>query len=274
MKKSSSFYLPIISHEIDMPYVDKPRRIRVLLPKDYDSNSDEQYPVLYMHDGQNIFYSRESFSGYSWKIIPLLKYSSDLPKLIVVGIDNAEEERLDEYAPWSFDNEASPESYEHHALGIAYAEWVVNHVKPFIDTQYRTKPERQDTLLAGSSLGGLITAYMGSAYPDVFGSLGIFSLASWLSEEAFLDFIAQHPLDRKTKVYIQVGTKEGNGTDRTLTHKNVSQAYIDSSLYYYQTLIAQGHPMDKIWLRILADEQHFEKYWADHFGEYLNFSFS
>lgn len=274
IKKPTNYYLPIVSHYIDVPYDHKPRRIRVLLPKDYNADTHRTYPVIYMHDGQNIFYSRESYSGYSWKLIPLIKNNQDLPKMIVVAMDNAKEDRLDEYTPWPFDTNISGKSEYKGGMGMAYGEWVVKTIKPFIDHHYRTKPERQHTFLAGSSLGGLITAYMGAAYPDVFGSLGIFSLASWLCEEAFLTFVSEHPLDPQTKVYIQVGTEEGNSVDRTLTDKNVNQAYIDSSLWYYQTLLRNGHWMDRIWLRILAEEHHFEKYWADHFGEYLGFSFT
>lgn len=273
MENAKDYYLPIIPHSIDVPYYDEPRRVRVLLPRDYETNLEETYPVVYMHDGQNVFYSKEAFSGYSWKLLPLIKTNLMLPKMIIVAIDNAEINRLDEYGPWEYDLKKELESGHSGGMGIKYGEWVVNTVKPFIDSTYRTKSEREHTLLAGSSLGGLITAYMGAAYPHVFGSIGIFSLASWLSESAFLSFIDSHPLHPETKVYIQVGTHEGNETDEAFIDKSINQAYIDSSLWYYQTLLRNKHDMNKIWLRILADEHHFEKYWADHFGEYLMFNF-
>lgn len=273
MKKTTEFYLKIKSHYIEIPYDKEPRRIRILLPKDYNKCTNETYPVVYMHDGQNLFYNKESYSGYSWELIPLIKNNQELPKLIIVGIDNAKNNRFEEYTPWQSNTEITDESQYMGGMGMEYGNWVVNTVKPFIDEHYRTKPEREHTLLAGSSLGGLISAYMGSAYPDIFGSLGIFSLASWVSEEAFLTFIHSHPLHPETKVYVQVGTEEGNDADKMLTNNNVSQAYIDSSLWYYQTLLRSGHSMNRIWLRILADEIHFEKFWADHFGEYLQFSF-
>lgn len=274
MKQSKNEYLPIMSHYIEVPYDDQPRRVRVLLPKGYETDLEETYPVVYMHDGQNVFYSKEAYSGHSWKLIPLIKNNEELPKMIVVGIDNAEIDRLDEYAPWPYEVAEEVESHGHlGGMGMDYGEWVVTTVKPFIDKYYRTKSDRENTLLAGSSLGGLITAYMGSAYPEVFGSIGVFSLASWLSETAFLHFIGQQPLHPDTKVYIQVGTAEGNEVDEAFVNKNINQAYIDSSLWYYQTLLRNGHSMDNLWLRVLADEHHFEKYWADHFGEYLLFSF-
>ena len=275
VRKFYNAYLPILTHYINVPYMDnEPRRIRVLLPRNYEQNSEKVYPVLYMHDGQNVFYSRESFSGYSWKLIPLMKNQNFIPEMIVVAIDNSGENRFDEYTPWEMTEEEQQASGHTGGLGMEYAEWIVSTVKPFIDTTYRTLPEREHTLLAGSSLGGLITAYMGSAYPDVFGNLGIFSLCSWVSEEAFLDYIGEHPVHPEAKVYIQVGTVEGNSEDAGLTSRNVNQAYIDSSLWYYQTLLENGHSLYRFWFRILADEGHFEKYWADHFEEFLAFSFS
>ena len=257
--------LKLKTHYIDVPYMEGIRKIRVLLPMDYDKEVNQHYPVIYMHDGQNVFYSKESYSGYSWKVIPMLK-QKDAPKVIIVGINNAGKKRLDEYGPWEFDDKS------HGGLGIQYGQWVVDYVKPFVDQHYRTKPQREFTMLAGSSMGGIITAYMGSRYPDIFGSLGVFSLASWLSEKAFIDFIQDNPLDPHTRVYIQVGTHEGNATDERFSDSNINQAYINSSLKYYESLIRSGHHPDQIWLRILFGETHSEKFWADHFFEYLQFS--
>lgn len=272
-RKLQDYYLKMEQHYLDVPYYQKTRRIRVLLPKDYDKETYAHYPVLYMNDGQNIFYSRESFSGFSWKLIPTLKDHRELPKMIVVGIDNAEEQRLDEYSPWQSDCGKTIEMANAGGDGVLYGEWLVNVVKPFIDQEYRTKSGREYTLLAGSSMGGNITAFVGAAYPEIFGHLGVFSLASWFSERDFLRFIENHPLAPQTRVYIQVGTNEGDETDALFIDGSLKQAYIDCSLRYHSELIRQGHPQDNIWLRILADETHHEKYWAKHFAEFLAFAF-
>lgn len=266
-----NYYLRMEEHYLSVPYYQDDRRIRVLLPKDYDKEDWASYPVLYMHDGQNVFYSKESFSGHSWKVIPTLKHNRQLPKLIVVAIDNAGENRLHEYGPWLTDVGKTPETSSVGGDGMAYADWVVHVVKPFIDQTYRTKPEPQHTLLAGSSMGGIITAYMGAAYPQVFGRLGVFSLASWFSERDFLRFCDSHPLDKASKVFIQVGTKEGDEVDE-LFISNMNQTYIDCSLRYYQSLLRTGLPLDNIDLNIMANEIHHEKHWADHFLEFLQFS--
>lgn len=269
--KLNNYYLNMDEHYLTVPYYQEERRIRVLLPKDYDKEDWASYPVLYMHDGQNVFYSKEAFSGHSWKVIPTLKNNRHLPKVIVVGIDNAGQNRLHEYAPWMTDVGKTPETASVGGDGMAYADWVVEVVKPFIDQTYRTKPDREHTLLAGSSMGGIITAYMGAAYPQVFGNLGVFSLASWFSERDFLRFCNSHPLAADTKVFIQVGTNEGDEID-DLFISNLNQAYIDCSLRYYQSLIRTGLNVDNIELHIMANEIHHEKHWADHFLEFLQFT--
>ena len=268
--KLNNYYLEMKEHYLTVPYYNEERRIRVLLPKDYDKEEWASYPVLYMHDGQNIFYSKESFSGYSWKIIPTLKNHKEFPKIIVVGIDNAEDNRLNEYAPWMTEVGSTPETASVGGDGMAYGDWVVHTVKPFIDETYRTKPDRKNTILAGSSMGGIITAYMGAAYPDIFGNLGVFSLASWFSERDFLRFCDSHPLNNDSKVFIQVGTKEGDEVDEQFA-PNMNQAYIDCTLHYYQSLLKTGLPMNSIKLLIMANEIHHEKYWANHFVEFLQF---
>ncbi|MCF1632766.1 alpha/beta hydrolase [Tetragenococcus koreensis] len=267
-----SNYLALQTHYLEMPYMEEKRRVRVLLPSNYETET-ANYPVVYMHDGQNIFFSRESYSGYSWKLIPLLKNEENLPPMIIIGIDNSEENRFAEYMPWEVTIEDENETISVGGFGEAYTQWLVETVKPFIDEHYRTKQDRKHTVLAGSSLGAVVTAFAGAAYPDVFGSLGVFSLASWLSENSFIDYLTANPIDPKTKVYIQSGTNEGNETDQLLTTKDTDQAYIDSSINYYDTLLRNGHRIDCVWLRIFAGEYHFEKYWADHFGEFLAFAF-
>ncbi|HBO38832.1 MAG TPA: esterase, partial [Pasteurellaceae bacterium] len=127
------------------------------------------------------------------------------------------------------------------------------------------------TLLVGSSMGGIITAYMGSAYPEIFGNLGVFSLASWFSERDFIRFTDHHPLYNENKVFIQVGTNEGDEVDAKFV-SNMNQAYIDCTLRYYQSLLRSGLPMDNIRLHIMANEIHHEMHWARHLVEFLRFS--
>ena len=96
MNRDAYFYLEMKEHELKVPYTGKNRRIRVLLPKGYAQDEHKHYPVVYMNDGQNVFYSGESFSGHSWKVIPAIKRNPDMPKMIIVGIDNDNEGRMNE----------------------------------------------------------------------------------------------------------------------------------------------------------------------------------
>ncbi|MGF6950123.1 putative alpha/beta superfamily hydrolase [Neobacillus sp. B4I6] len=267
----SYFYLKLETHQLHMSYKNEKRRVRVLLPKSYDKDEAKNYPVVYMHDGQNVFYSSEAYSGYSWKVIPAIKQNPDFPKMIVVGIDNAEQDRINEYTPWKITESPLPEDIEIGGRGAEFAEFVMTVVKPFIDKHYRTKSDKYHTAMIGSSLGGNISAFMGIEYKDQIGGLGIFSLANWITSKAFDSYIARIELDPEQRVYIQVGTQEGDDADRQLMYGNMKQAYIDCSLKYYKQLIKGSVPIDSIRLNIFADEEHNEKSWAKHLPECLRF---
>lgn len=267
----SYFYLKLNTHELYMPYKNEERRVRVLLPKNYDKDKSESYPVVYMHDGQNVFYSSESFSGFSWKVISAIKQNPDLPRMIVVGIDHGGQERINEYSPWKITESPLPEDFDLGGKGTEFAEFVMTVVKPFIDKHYRTKSDKVHTAMIGSSLGGNISAFMGIEYKDEIGGLGIFSLANWITSKAFDSYIAGRVLDPEQRVYIQVGTQEGDDTDRKFMYGNMKQAYIDGSLKYYTQLIKGSIPIDSIRFNIFADEEHNEKAWAKHLPECLRF---
>ena len=138
----SYFYLKMKEHKLKVPYTGKERRVRVLLPKDYEKDTDRSYPVGYFHDGQNVFYSKESFIGHSWKIIPAIKRNPDISRMIVVAIDNDGMGRMNEYAAWKFQESPIP-GQQFGGKGVEYAEFVMEVVKPFIDETYRTKANRQ-----------------------------------------------------------------------------------------------------------------------------------
>ncbi|EHJ57465.1 hypothetical protein HMPREF9318_00020 [Streptococcus urinalis FB127-CNA-2] len=263
----------IIEEHFYIPYYNEKRRVRILLPKSYNQSKNERFPVVYMHDGQNCFYDYESFAGVSWGVIDTLS-NHKFKEYLVVAIDNNDEHRLDEYSPWQMDQTFRSKYGSVGGDGQAYAEWLVNTLKPSIDARFQTKSDKDHTLLLGSSMGGLITAYIGASYPNIFSTLGIFSLASWFNEPPFLTFCQNHPLLPTTKVFIQVGTNEGdiNGQKRELKAIiNDSQHYIDNSLNYYQLLLKQGHPINNIKLMIQSHETHHEKYWARHFRDFLDF---
>ena len=154
----SYFYLKMREHKLVVPYTGKERRVRVLLPKNYEKDTDRSYPVVYFHDGQNVFYSKESYVGHSWKIIPAIKRNPDISRMIIVAIDNDGLGRMNEYAAWKFQESNIP-GQQFGGKGVEYAEFVMEVVKPFIDENYRTKSDRKHTAMIGSSLGGNITQW-------------------------------------------------------------------------------------------------------------------
>lgn len=265
------FYLKLETHYLVVPYADKERRVRVLLPKDYNKDAHLRYPVVYFHDGQNVFYSRESYSGHSWKTIPMIKRNPDLPKMILVGIDNDGDNRMNEYTPWKITKSPLPGNVNMGGQGHAYAAFVMDVVKPFIDETYRSKSEKEFTGMIGSSLGGNITSFMGIEYKDQIGRLGIFSLANWITSNAFNQYLEERDIDTEQRVYIQVGTQEGDDTDRQLMHGNMKQAYIDCSLDYAKKLVLKGLPIEQVNLNIFADEKHNEEAWARHLPDAIRF---
>lgn len=154
-----------------MPQLNRSRRIWIYLPKDYKT-SGKKYPVLYMHDGQNVFDASTSYSG-EWGVDEFLdSLRNSCNKAIVVAVDNGLTKRMNEYNPWEFMNFGKGE-------GDAYVDFLVKTLKPYIDSNYRTLPEKNNTSIAGSSMGGLISLCAVLKYPQVYGSAGIFSPAFW-----------------------------------------------------------------------------------------------
>ncbi len=158
-----------------MPQLDRHRRIWIYLPEDYQT-SGKRYPVLYMQDGQHVFdeaTSQGRIGPIEWGVDEVIDAATD--KCIVVAINHQTDykDRLPEY--YFRPNEQNPE-----IEGPRYLAFIAETLKPYIDTHYRTLPDKANTGLAGSSMGGLITLYGGLAYPDVFGTLGVFSPSIWL----------------------------------------------------------------------------------------------
>lgn len=266
----SYFYLEMRTHELKVPYTNPKRRVRVLLPKGYEEDSNQTYPVVYFHDGQNVLYSKEAFSGHSWKVIPTIKRNPDIPKMIVVAIDNDGGNRMNEYSAWKYQEFGIP-NVQFGGKGIEYAEFVMEVVKPFIDREYRTKSDKGHTAMIGSSLGGNITQFIGLAYQDKIGGLGVFSSANWLHQTAFDRYIERKKLTSDQRIFIYVGTEEADDTDKTLMAGNIKQAYLDSSLSYYRQLIAGGVALDNISLIIASGAIHNEEAWASRLPECLRF---
>jgi predicted alpha/beta superfamily hydrolase len=179
-KYTASPQVRIIDTAFNMPQLGRKRRVWIYLPKGY-ATSSKIYPVLYMHDGQNLFNEQTAPFG-EWGVDEALDTLQQRTgkECIVVGIDNGGMKRTTEYNPYDNAKEGKGE-------GNQYLEFIVKTLKPYIDSKYKTKKGPENTFIAGSSLGGFISFYAMLKYPDVFGAGGIFSPSFWIAPEIFTD---------------------------------------------------------------------------------------
>ncbi len=222
------------------PQLGNERTLRIYLPPSYGSDTRRRYPVLYMHDGQNLFDARTASYGTEWNIDEVadrLVRQGDMEEVIVVGIDNTSD-RIAEYTPC-----CDPK----HGGGKlnAYADFVAKTVKPWIDRQYRTKPGRQHTAVMGSSLGGLASLGIAQRYPQVFSMAGAVSSSFWWNQQ---DALKHPPKRMPVKFYIDAGTVYDG---------------LEDSEAFRQALVKKGYREGRD-LRFLADEggRHHEQSWA------------
>ena len=194
----------ILSTSFYMPQLNKYRKIWLYLPPDYFTTS-KTYPVLYMQDGQNLFDNATSFSG-EWQVDETLNtlFQQGNYGAIVVGIDNGGADRLDEYSPWNNPQYGGGQ-------GDLYSQFIAETLKPYIDSQYRTKPESQYNALLGSSMGALISSYIGAKYPNIFQKVGNFSPAYWFAKPQLVSYIINNSQNySNSRIYFVSGTNESS----------------------------------------------------------------
>ena len=184
---------------------EKDRRLYVYLPKDYDG-TDARFPVLYMFDGHNVFYDSHATYGKSWGMKEYLDRAK-LPLILVAVECNPEGwRRLFEYSPWDFRAPQPIGAVE--GLGRVTMDWFTTVLKPEIDRTYRTLPDREHTLIAGSSMGGLMSIYAVTAYNAVFSRAAALSPSLWVSPSKLKELIRTAPIAPGTRVYLDMGTEE------------------------------------------------------------------
>jgi predicted alpha/beta superfamily hydrolase len=233
--------------------LERNRKVRVYLPKDYNQNGEKRYPVLYMHDGQNLYKDVDAGYGMSWELSDFLDQSEI--DLIVVGIDcNEGLKRLDEYSPWksSAMSEVFPTDLtELGGEGKEYIEFIVHELKPIIDSKYRTN--REETSLAGSSMGGLISTYAACVYPTIFKRVASVSSAYWFNQKEIEELIKTSDLSPIEKFYLDIGTEES-------TESIDSNRYVESSQEVYSIL---KEKVKDCKFEIVKDAVHNEKAWKE-----------
>lgn len=249
---SGSTALPnvkVISDTFFMPQLNRKRRVWIYLPTDYASSS-KRYPVMYMHDGQNLFDNNTSFAG-EWGIDETLSQmeKDGYSGCIVVGIDNGGAQRINEYSPF-----INP-SYG-GGQGELYVDFLVQTLKPYIDKNYRTLEDRNNTLIGGSSMGGIISTYALIRHPEVFSRAAVFSPAYWFSDSLF-KYVQQHVIDEPIRIYHLSGANE-------------SSSMVPLMNRYDSLLAAEGYPSNDRKLVVKQDGAHSEWFWKREFAEAFN----
>ena len=243
----------IMDDDFEMPQLGRTRRIWLYLPPDYWT-SGMDYPVLYMHDGQNLFDDSTSFAG-EWQVDETLNalYEQGSRVPIVVGIENGGDYRIDEYTPWAHQLYGGGD-------GDLYMEFIVQTLKPYVDQNYRTLPGRDYSGIMGSSLGGQISHYGALKYQDVFSKSGIFSPSYWYSDSIW-SFTREMGRQDAMRIYLMCGGSEGQET-------------IKDMMDMQDTLLQVGFSEDELSLTVIPGGQHNESLWRQDFGNAYKWLFA
>jgi len=244
-------YKPII-HTIDehfeIPQLIKTRRITALLPWNYN-RTDKRYPVLYLQDGQNLF---DDFAPFgSWEVDKRLTQLAEQGngEFIVIAIDHAERERIAEYTP-------SVKTKLGKGDGLQYADFLTDTLKPYIDSHFRTLPEREHTGIGGSSMGGLISLYAALKHPRAYSKLMIFSPSIWVTPNLPNEFLTQATSFRG-KIYLYGGAQEGSDMVKHL------HSFRDNAELFADRI--------ELTVSIREDGHHNESAWGNEFPKAVRF---
>jgi metallo-beta-lactamase class B len=253
----SSTALPnvkVLSDSFYIPQLNTYRKVWIYLPNDYVSQPQKRYPVLYMHDGQNVFDVITSYSG-EWGVDETLssRQNKGDKGCIVVAVDHGGPTRIDEYSAYINARYGG-------GNGKQYCEFLVHTLKPFIDSAYRTLPQREYTAIAGSSLGGLISFYAAVTYPNIYSKAGIFSPSFWFSDSLY-DYVNNLTKGYSMRFYLVAGTTES--TDMVPDMERM-----------ITLLQSKGYTNDELMLVTKEDGQHSEWFWNREFGACYDWLFA
>ena len=245
-KHTATENVKIISEKFEIPQLKTTRRIWIYLPKDYET-SHKKYEVMYLQDAQNLFDDATSYAG-EWQVDETLNkiFEKTGKSLIVVGIDNGGEKRIEELSPYKNAKYGG-------GNGDNYVKFIVETLKPFIDKNYRTKPQRKFTTIGGSSLGSLISVYAAVKYPETFGKVLAFSSAFWFNAKEMNEFISSSKVNLKQQKYYFIQGKHEDEDMEEQTNRVI------------ENLKSKNVKSQNIFLKIDEDGKHNEMYWRREF---------
>ena len=232
----------------------KPRRLYIYTPKGYESG-DGRYPVLYMFDGHNVFYDSHATYGKSWGMKQYLERSRRQLILVAVECNPEGDNRMNEYTPWDI---VWKGKRLFCARGQLTMDWIVKELKPRIDREYRTLPDREHTLIAGSSMGGLMSLYAAVAYTGTFSRAAALSPSLWAARGHETELLRANPLASPTRIYMDMGTGEAG------KHKTVLTGLFATA----GRLTRFGAQVDA---RVIPDAQHSEAYWEKRIPLFMDY---
>ncbi|MCB9426367.1 MAG: alpha/beta hydrolase [Flavobacteriales bacterium] len=256
MKKTFADNVSVLRESFYMPQLNRFRKIWVYLPPDY-YDTTKNYPVLYMQDGQNLFDNTTSYAG-EWSVDETL---NELHKngdygAIVIGIANGNQDRNKEYSPWKNVTYSGGE-------GNDYLQFIVETLKPHVDSKYRTLKDPDNTALIGSSLGALISTYGACKYPSIFGKVGALSPAYWFSFNELNKYLETLPKKslKNLKLYVVAGQDE---YEMMVSDVEIVKANLEK----------KGVQKENIKVKFDADGTHTEYYWKREFGSLYQWLFA
>lgn len=257
----------IESFETDIATLGRSRTVWVYLPTDYDPEG-KPYPVIYMHDGQNLFYDKLTAYGTAWHVDKSLDkiFSQTGRSAIVVGVETNAKHRLSEYSPWKvfplafYLRRTLAKGTNKGGEGKQYAEFFAKVLKPYIDSHYNTDKERDATAVIGSSMGGLISCYLGLKYQRIYSTMGLFSTFTPFNLPAFNRFLRKTPQILPQQAVVYCGGKEGLDT--------VTDGFMQKcSVNLYKKLSKRGIATE-LWLD--SELPHSESAWDVYFEKFAS----
>jgi len=234
---------------------DAKRLVYVYLPDSYGADPDRRYPVLYMFDGHNVFFDSHATYGKSWGMEKYMDQTRT--QMIIVAVEcnhGPDHARICEYAPYSF---TDPYFGKITGRGEVYMNWLIRDLKPVIDTSFLTLPGRDHTMIAGSSMGGLMSLYAVLKYNDIFFGAACLSASFHFCQDEMERLIKDAQISQNTIIYLDFGSGE---MDR---HQNLKEKYIRIT----NALIRRDIYLET---RIIPGGTHSEKSWERQIPFFMN----
>lgn len=226
---------------------DKKRRVYIYLPESYQKNPEKRYPVMYMFDGHNVFFDSDATFGKSWGMNQYMQKSKK--QMLIVGVECNHEGncRLQEYSPFSFENATLGNI---KGKGQIYMNWLIKELKPYIDAHYRTLPDRNNTIIAGSSMGGLMALYGACAYNHVFQRAACLSPSLWVNPGKVVQMIAKAQIRKDTCIYMDFGSEEmGNHIANAEAMISTSHLLLTKRVNLAMRIVPGGNHSEASWER-------------------------